>query len=52
MLLSRVVEDDAERVSAAGTNSADAVAEIDAVCALGALHGPVMHGEEHRIALP
>ena len=50
--LARVVENDAERVAAAGANAADAVAQIDPVGALGALNRPVVDGEKDRVAAP
>jgi len=48
----RVVEDDPERVTASGAQPANPVAQIDAISALCALNGPVMHGENHSIPLP
>ena len=48
----RVVEDDADRVPHAEADAANTVAEVHAVVALRALHGPVMHCEGHRITLP
>src|SRR5579863_8274735 len=49
--LFRVVEDDAERVTAAGAHAADAVAQIDPVDASRALDRPVVNGEQNRVAL-
>ena len=46
------MKDDADRVTQAGADAADPMAEIDAVDAFRPLDRPVVHGERDRIALP
>jgi phage tail tape-measure protein len=46
-----VVEDDAEGVAAAASQSAHAVAHGHAVGAAGALNGALIDGEDHRVTL-
>lgn len=46
-----VMEDDADRVAVAASNSAHTMAQVDAVDAARSLHGPAVHGEDHRVAL-
>src|SRR5262245_21488967 len=50
--LGRVVKDDSDGMTPARAHSADTMAKIHAIAALGALDGPVVHGEGDRIALP
>ena len=45
------MEDDADGVAHSGTDTADAMPEIDPVVALTALNGPIMDGERYGIAL-
>jgi adenine-specific DNA-methyltransferase len=44
------VEDEAERVAAAGTHAADPVAQVDAIGPARALDGPMVDGEGDRVA--
>ena len=46
-----VMEDHAQGEALAAAHAADAVAQLDAIGAARALHGPVMDGEDHRLAL-
>ena len=46
------MKDDAYRVAHTASNAADAMPEIDAVCASRTLNGPMVHGEGHSITLP
>src|SRR5262249_32730096 len=46
-----VVEDDSQRVAAAGSQAADAMAPVDAVRAAPALHGSMMHGDDPALAV-
>ena len=50
--LSRVVEDDPNRMAHAGPDPAHAVTQVHAVVSFGAAHRPVMDSEGHRITLP
>ena len=45
------MKDDSYSVAHARPHSAHAVAKVDAVIALRPLHGAIMHGEDHGIAL-
>ena len=49
--LQRVVKDDAERVALSAAQAAHAMAHVDAVDAAGTSDGPVMDGENDRVAL-
>src|SRR5689334_11024379 len=49
--LLRVVEDDAQCMPPSLADAAYPVAHVDAIDAAGALHRPVMHREDHRLAL-
>jgi hypothetical protein len=46
------VKDDADRVAYTASNAADAMSEIDAVCASRTFNGPIVHGEGNCITLP
>src|SRR4051794_31701029 len=46
-----VVEDDADRVTEAGPDPADAVAQIDPIGTARPLYRAVMHGEHHGVTL-
>jgi hypothetical protein len=49
-MLFGVVEDDAKRVAGTAVDAAYAVAEIYAVVAARALHGPIAGSEDNRLA--
>jgi len=46
------VKDNADRMAHTAADAADAVAEIDAICASRTLNGPIVYCEGHRVALP
>src|SRR3954447_19867752 len=49
--LLRVVKDHANRMAFAGTEAADAVAQVDAIKSAAALDRTVMHRKRHGVAL-
>src|SRR5260370_24466816 len=46
-----VVKNDADGMTQPAADPADAVSEIDAVCAFRAFHRPIVDGEDHGIAV-
>ena len=48
----RIVKDDANGVAMAGADTADAMAQINAIGSARPLHRTVMHSKRHRVALP
>src|SRR5690242_20594785 len=48
----RVMEDDADGVAVATSQPADTMPHVDAVGSARPLHGTMVHGKGHRIALP
>src|SRR6185437_16962081 len=46
-----IMEDHADGVTAAGTQAAHAMPEVDAIGAARAMHRAVMHGERNRVSL-